>query len=246
MQASEFLLPLNGASDSAPPWIVGAKNCIDMFLPPEARQKQLFYECLTCGQKMKKWSDMIGHIRKNPKCASVAEVMRLRRLEVVSLGAQLDRQGILRSSSTRCGHHGCSQPAILCGFCCGAEHIFCEDHAYCPLCHFWHPYTAVWVDEDCCAYGKCQPGQTCGYCDGRWEAKDEKTQQAEQRREQMFGRPVTVIAEENGAEVPCVPKLPGAFGKQPERVVKKWMVMPYPELCPWQRESNATQDKKAK
>ena len=58
MQVSEFLLPLNGASDSAPPWIVGAKNCIDMFLPPEERLKQLFYECLTCGIKMKKWSDM--------------------------------------------------------------------------------------------------------------------------------------------------------------------------------------------
>ena len=116
------------------------------------------------------------------------------------------------------------------------------------MCHFWHPYTAVWVDEDCCAYGKCQPGQTCGYCDGRWEAKDEKTQQAAQRRQQMFGRPVTVIAEENGAEVevPFVPKLPGAFGKQPERVVKKWMVMPYPELCPWPREANETKTRSDK
>ena len=139
MQASEFLLPLNGASDSAPPWIVGARNAIDMFKPPEARLAHQSYECLTCGHRAKKRNDMIGHLRKEPECAGVAERMRLRRREMASLGQQLTRQGILRSSSTRCGHHGCSQPAILCGFCCGAEHIFCEDHAYCPLCHFGIP-----------------------------------------------------------------------------------------------------------
>ena len=90
MQVSEFLLPLNGASDSAPPWIVGARNVIDMFKPPAERVTHQCYECLTCGHREKQWIDMIEHLRKEPECAGVAERMRLMRREVAWFGQQME------------------------------------------------------------------------------------------------------------------------------------------------------------
>ena len=180
---------------------------------------------------------MIKHLKAEGQegCLAAAELMQSRRSEVALLGANIDRQGI-RFSSTRYGHHGCSQSAVLAGFCCGGVHVFCPEHAYCPLCHVWQPSDAIWVDEDCCAYGKCRMGSLCGFCEGVLETKNEQTQQAALILQQKFGRPLRIVAKEGGAEVPLEPVrgvLPGAFGKEPERVVRSWMVMPYPELCPW-------------
>ena len=133
---------------------------------------------------------------------------------------------------------GARNPPYLLAFAVEVYMFFCPLHAYCPLCHVWQPSDAIWVDEDCCAYGKCRMGSLCRLCEGVLETKNERTQQAARILQQKFGRPLWIVAKEGEgkAEVPLEPVrgvLPGAFGKEPERVVRSWMVMPYPELCPW-------------
>ena len=234
MNDSKFVLPLNGASDTEAPWIVGARNCLYRFKPARCRVQLQCYECLHCGHRLKKWTDMIKHLQKEPECADVAELMRSRRSEMALLGQQLDIRGI-RFSSTRCGSRVLAIRRT-CWLLLWRCTCFCPLHAYCPLCHVWQPSNAIWVDEDCCAYGKCRMGSLCGFCEGVLETKNEQTQQAALILQQKFGRPLRIVAKEGGAEVPLEPvrgSLPGALGKEPERVVRSWMVMPYPELCPW-------------